>query len=557
MASSDTKSIQTKLRSCVVRRSGHVVLRDVNFEFREGDRIAVLGASGAGKSTLMNTILGYLDPNIWKVDGEVRYCGVDLLKLDPVRWAKLRGRVFRTLFQEPARMVHPMFKVDNQIYKAFKIVMPDVPEDKLNRWIEHIRSELRISHSDETMGAYPHEVSGGQLQRIALSISLGPPARFYFADEPANSLDAEITFEMIKLLRDRLDRGALKGLFMITHDINIAISAGCTKVIFLDDEFTGHFMDLKVFLTDPGFDYGRKWLDTQFKIYESYRKGSLSAPLDSAKRKTLLKVTDFGYRYPIKGIIYRRGKPVIENVNFNLRHGEFIGLAGNSGAGKSTIGRCLGRVQHDFDGEVYFLDMPIGKQRRIAAKVQYLMQDAAGSFDPNQKIIDNLRECSEGRGLAWTETKPEVEGLFERLGLDPDLLERLPNELSGGQRQRIAFIRSILGPTELLIADEPFVNLDPIIQLEMIKILREKREQKPPLSAVIVSHNFGLLAPLCDRIVILGQRRQLEFAKTEELINAPQEEETKALIRAAKKLGQIALEDDAESPYAAFMSEHD
>lgn len=552
MTNDGKETIQVHIDRCRVRRSKHVVLRDVHFDFTEGDRLSVLGASGAGKSTLMNAILGYLDPFTWEIDGQVLWGGVDLLKLNPVEWEEFRGREFRVLFQEPARMVHPMFKVDNQIMDAFRIVMPDTPEEELVKRIDEIRRDLRVSRSDETMGSFPSEVSGGQLQRIALAISLGPPARFYFADEPANALDAEITWELIKVLRNKLDSGDLKALWLITHDINVSISAGCTKVLFLDDTFTGHTMPMKQFMKDPGFEYGREWLNTQMRIYESYRSHELATEVDLSDASTLMKVKDFSYRYPIKGIIYRKGKPVISEVSFALKRGEFIGLAGNSGAGKSTIGRCLGHIQHDFDGDIVYDTATVSQGKHVPTSVQYMMQDAARSFDPNQKIWENLRQCADGRRLDWSLVEKEVRMMMEKLGLSDELLHRFPHELSGGQRQRVAFIRSIMGPTELYIADEPFVNLDPIIQLEMSKLLRDKRQGEKPMSGVLVSHNFGLLAPLCDRIVVLSGGRQIESAETKELISAPQQDETKRLIRAAIKLGQIALEKDAEARFHGF-----
>jgi peptide/nickel transport system ATP-binding protein len=549
MSDTAKQKIEVHIDRCRVRASGHVVLRDVHFDFSEGDRLTVLGASGAGKSTLMNAILGYLDPLVWEIDGTVIWNGLDLLKLDPVEWAEYRGRDFRTLFQEPARMVHPMFKIDEQIHDAFRTVLPDMEEGKLIEMADKIRHDLRVSRELETMGTYPSEVSGGQLQRIALAISLGPPARFYFADEPANSLDAEITWELIRILKEKLDAKELKALWLITHDINVSISAGCTDVLFLDETFTGHAMPIDKFMDDPGFDYGRDWLETQMRIYESYRTQELTANIDLSDSRTLMQVKDFAYRYPIKGIIYRRGKPVIEEVSFALRRGEFIGLAGNSGAGKSTIGRCLGHIQHDFDGDVIFDSSQITRSKHVPSSVQYLMQDAARSFDPNQKIWENLRQCAEGRRLDWGLIEKEVHDYFEQLGLAADLLNRFPRELSGGQRQRIAFIRSLMGPTELLIADEPFVNLDPIIQLEMSRILREKRKTDPPLSGVLVSHNFGLLAPLCDRIIVLSGGKQIESAQTSDLISNPKHEETRRLIRAAIQLGQIALSEEADERF--------
>lgn len=549
---SDIGKISVNIDRCRVRRSGHVVLRDVNFEFSKGDRLTVLGASGAGKSTLMNAILGYLDPEIWEVEGSVTWNGLDLLKLDPVEWSQFRGREFRTLFQEPARMVHPMFKIDDQIHDAYRAVMPELPDEEMMERAEKIRRDLHISRLNEEMGVYPSELSGGQLQRIALAISLGPPARFYFADEPANSLDAEITWELIRILKEKLDGGDLGALWLITHDINVAISAGCNNVLFLDDQFTGHWMGLEKFMKDPGFDYGRNWLETQMRIYESYRTQELAAEVNLEDSKVLMNVKDFSYRYPIKGIIYRRGKAVISEVSFALRRGEFVGLAGNSGAGKSTIGRCLGHIQHDFDGDIEFDSAEITRSKHVPTSVQYLMQDAARSFDPNQKIWENLKQCSDGRRLDWTLVEKEVREYFVKLGLDEDLLHRFPRELSGGQRQRIAFIRSLMGPTELLIADEPFVNLDPIIQLEMSNILKEKRRGDRPLSGVLVSHNFGLLAPLCDRIIVLSGGRQIESAPTRELISTPKQEETKQLIHAAIQLGQIALEEDATERFHEF-----
>lgn len=533
--------MKINIRSCILRKSNQIILRDIKFKFSENDRIAVLGASGIGKSTLMHAILGYLDPNLWEVNGEVLWGSIDLLRLTPAEWKKLRGRKIRVLFQEPPRMVHPMFKIDNQIREAFLTVQPSIPLRKLDRKIDSIRSELRISRNDEKMGVYPHETSDGQLQRIALSISLGPPAYFFFADEPANSLDAEITIELIKLLRKRLDNGHLKGLFLITHDINIAKITKCNKVLFIDNQHRGHIVNIDIFLNDPGFEYGRNWMKAQRKIYESYIQSNQNPAYKRENVNIILKVNKFGYRYPIKGIIYRRGKPAIHNVNFAIKQGEFLGIVGNSGAGKSTIGKSICRILQDYNGKIFFNNVLLEKFKGVESSIQYIMQDAARSFDPNQKIEDHLKECIEGRRISWKIACQEVNHLFARLGLAFKILSHYPHELSAGQRQRIAFIRSILGPTELLVADELFMNLDPIVQLNMTSILIEKKKQNPPLSAIIISHNFGLLAPLCDKIVVLSNGRQLEAAPTKDLIHFPREKETQRLIYAAKKLGQISL----------------
>jgi len=529
------EKIKIDLQSIRIRKTGKTILRNVRFDFCQGDRLAVLGPSGAGKTTLMSAILGYLDPRAYMIKGKILFGDVNLLDLSPLDWARIRGNDIRVLFQDPASVVHPHLKISDQFKAAYKAVCQDPDEKHFDRCIDAMREKLFIPENTISGKKYPFQISGGQLQRVAIGLSLLHPARFYFADEPFNSLDAWIAYEFVVLIQKLLKKEHLKSLFLITHDLCAARAARCETVLYVDGSETCRLVPLERFGTVQGFESGRNWVRT-IKSIDNHRTDSTSDALPAPTNEKMLNVLRLNYRYTKRGIFLRKGRTIVDKVSFHVADGEFVGMVGNSGAGKSTIGKCVANQMRDWSGQIEWLGNPVHAKHAPDTRIQMLPQQAGQSFDPRQKISDHILQCAAGRRFCTQKTRVALKDFTRRMGLPEDLLHRLPNELSGGQKQLFAIIRSVISSTRCLIADEPFVHLDPILQLKIIDLLNSMKHARPSLCALLISHNLGLLVPLCDRIIVIHQGRIVESAPTHQVLTQPIHEETRKLVHAYRAM---------------------
>jgi len=546
-------SLKVEIESCFHRKSERLILREVKFETTPNQRIAFVGESGAGKTVLFNAVLGFLDPAEWEIMGSVRFNDIELLQYGIKEWETIRGRQIRYLLQNPSLAVNPGFKVGYQLEEALEVASPGISPTEVSGQIRSMLKRLRLDSGDHLMSRYPSQLSKGQLQRLGLALTLLAPCKLLFVDEPFNFLDSTVLIDLLELLKESQASGKIETLVMISHDLNIASVMNCDQYYLLQE---GRIIEKQESLHGKILfrsQYGKSLQEAATFLRTSSHAGKRKvngigerrSPPASDNAKQLLVVDGISSGYWGKGTLFPKRVMVIRNVSMDLKEGEFLGVIGNSGEGKSTLGLCIADIIELFDGHIQFGDMRFEKgghgedKKRLRNGIHYLVQDAASSFDPAQRILDNLMECAKGSSLDLAKAQAQISRLSKYFLLEGEEVQKFPHQLSGGQKQRCAIIRSLLGPPKLLIADEPFAHLDVFLQIRLIRLLDVLKKQKGcPMSCILISHDLGSVLGLCERIVFIHNGRLVGHFRTGAEWNILNDT-IKSFYEAARSIGYV------------------
>ena len=530
--------LQVDIRSCRLRREGREILRDVKFAIRPGDKVGIIGESGAGKSTLFHAMLGYLSRSDWDVTGSVVYDSKDLLTYSPKEWEAIRGRNFRVLLQEPAISINPAFRIQYQLEQSYKLACPEQKKSQRMKNIVELMYSLNLTPALELLKRFPGELSGGQLQRVSIAMAIGPPCQYLFADEPTNSLDSVISMELIDLLKRLHSDGYARTLVFITHDMSIARALECNRILMLHDGNLVEDQQLRDFIHEPQSKDAKIMIKTNERLNRFSERVNMRE-LPTVGSEVVGDVQNLSYSYRRRGIVSKRGPDVVHNVSFQLQRGEFLGLIGNSGEGKTTIALSLALLMDEFQGEISILNTGVKElrtykiHRQFRRQVQVVPQNASTSFDPKQTILENCIECMRGRGLRVDDGLVTYKRLMTYFRISDRCIYKYPHQLSSGEKQRLAIIRALIGNTQVLIADEPFMHLDAGNKERLLRLLLLlKRRKGNPLTCVLIMHDLHLTRNLCNSILIIHEGKILEENSPDAILKSPKYEQTKKLVDA-------------------------
>ena len=535
--------LHVTIDSCRLRREGREILKDIKFNINQGEIIGIIGESGAGKSTLFHSILGYLSPSDWEIKGSVVHNSVNLLTYSPKKWEALRGKTFRILLQEPVISVNPAFRIEYQLDQSYKLACPFLPKSQRQKKIIDLMQSLGLSTDEGLLKRYPGEISGGQLQRISIAMAIGPPCKYLFVDEPTNSLDSIISVDLIKLLRKLHKNGHARSLIFITHDLSIARALDCDRILMLKEGRLVEDSIFRDFAASPDSNHAQRMISTQEWLF---RFGDQDRIRHTIKEESNVvgEVKNLSYSYPRKGIISKRGPDVIHNMSFKLQQGNFLGLVGNSGEGKTTIALSLALLFNEFRGEISILNTNIKKlrkhkiNRRFRHHIQLITQNASTSFDPEQTILENSIECLKGRGVPIDTGLNAFKRLMRYFQISERCINAYPHQLSSGEKQRLAIIRALSGDLRILVADEPFMHLDAANKERLVRLLLIlKRRKDNPLTVVMIMHDLYLARGICDSILIIHKGKILEEDNPDVIFRSPKQEQTKRLVDATRFFG--------------------
>ncbi|WP_020592445.1 ABC transporter ATP-binding protein [Kiloniella laminariae] len=514
------------------------VLDNVSFTLQAEETLCLAGESGSGKSVTALSIMGLLPPSARTTQGEILLEGRNLLDLSDRQMQKIRGGDIAMIFQEPMTSLNPVMTIGRQLKEAISIHQ-DVYGKEADAKALRALDAVRISESKRRMVQYPHELSGGMRQRVMIAMALSCNPKVLIADEPTTALDVTIQAQILTLMNE-LKKDFQTSIILITHDMGV-VAEMADRVAVMNSGRIIEAQEVKKLFQAPSEAYTRALLKAIPRL------GSMKDTPSEAKQLTpegkpqtpVLEVRDLTVRFDINGGLLNR--PVsrvhaVEKLSFDLFPGETLALVGESGCGKSTIGKSLvslisakGTIKIDGQEVTGLSAQELLPVRR---KIQMVFQDPYAALDPRMTVGDLVGEPLVIHKLAHgRELIDRVENLFNRVGLPADAMARHPHEFSGGQRQRICIARALSLSPKIIVADESVSALDVSVQAQVLDLLQEL-QQELGLSYLFISHDMAVVEQVCHRVAVMLLGEIVECGPRDIVFSNPQHPYTKQLLDA-------------------------
>ncbi|HWT07774.1 MAG TPA: ABC transporter ATP-binding protein [Roseomonas sp.] len=508
---------------------GKRVVQGVSFSVERGETVALVGESGSGKSVTALSCLRLLPVAGANPEGRIVLDGTDVLAAPEADLRRLRGGVAGMVFQEPMTSLNPLHTVERQVAEAITLHQPLAGAALRARVIELLR-RAGFPNAEDRLGAYPHQLSGGQRQRVMIAAALANDPKLLIADEPTTALDVTIQAQILELL-ESLKRELGMALLLITHDLNI-VKKHADRVVVMKDGHAVEQGEVATVFAAPRHDYTRMLLATE-------PRGQPAPVADGAAE--VMHGDAIKVRFPIRRGLMRRVVAevrAVDGVTFGVREGETVGLVGESGSGKTTLGLAMLRLEQS-EGAIRFEGKPIqgldrGALRPLRRRMQIVFQDPFGALSPRMSVGEIVGEglAVHEPGLTAAQRAKTVATALEEVGLEPAMAERYPHEFSGGQRQRIAIARALVLKPRFLVLDEPTSALDVSVQAQVVELLRDL-QARHRLAYLFISHDLRVVRAMAHRIIVLKDGRVVEEGDAAQVVGAPREAYTRALMAAA------------------------
>ena len=504
-------------------------VRGVSFAVKEGESLGIVGESGSGKSVSCMALLRLL-PATAKVTGTLSLDGTDVLRANREDLARLRGRSAAMIFQDPMTAFDPVFTIGHQITETIRAHRKVSQREALAE-AEQLLLRVEIKNARDVLGYYPHQLSGGMLQRAMIAMALSCRPKVLIADEPTTALDVTIQAQILQLIKQVQAEFGM-ALIMITHDLGV-IAETVDRVLVM---FNGEVMEegpVQQIFDAPQHDYTKTLLASL--------KTSFAPSADETDTAPALELRGLAKTYRVRrrtGFLTSYGDfHAVRPVDIVLPRNRIVGLVGESGSGKTTTGLMAMCLTEPSTGQILVDGADISglgpdDLKSFRRRMQIVFQDSYSALDPMMTLAQIIAEPLHihGLGTAREQTDKALDWL-ERVGLPRNFGSRYPHELSGGQRQRVAIARAlILGPS-VLVADEPTSALDVTVKAQIIGLLKQLQAEMG-LSMLFISHDLSTVKSLTDSVVVMYRGRVVEEAPTARIFAEPQHPYTRALLDA-------------------------
>ncbi len=507
------------------------VLDGLSFDLVPGETLALAGESGSGKSMTALAIMGLLPKPMARVaGGSIRLGDVDLTALDEHGYRRIRSARIAMIFQEPMTSLNPLMTVQSQLVEVLLehgvCGRADAPKRALG-----LLRDVRLTEPERRLKQYPHELSGGMRQRVMIAIALACDPEILIADEPTTALDVTVQAEILELIRALQSRNGT-AVLMITHDMGV-VAEMADRVIVLRQGRQEEAAPVTELFAAPQTEYARTLLAAVPRL------GTAPARPAGDERRKIVEVDDLSVRFDITGGLLGRAIArvhAVEGVSFHIRERETLALVGESGCGKSTIGKALlGLVPWQGSVRVNGVQTQ-GRSRTmmrpVLRDIQMVFQDPGASLDARMTVGEQVVEPMRVHGLArGSELDDRAEWLFRRVGLSPDMLSRYPHEFSGGQRQRVCIARALSLSPKVIVADESVSALDVSVQAQVLDLLQELQEEDG-LSYLFISHDMAVIEQVADRVMVMRLGQVMEEGPRDAVMLNSQHLYTKRLLTA-------------------------
>ena len=532
-----------------------VAVEDVSFEIKPKQTVCLVGESGSGKSVSSLSMMRLVEFGGGKLSGgKILFTNsegrkIDLSNSNQKQMRNIRGNEIGMIFQEPMTALNPVFTIERQLTEGL-IVHKKISKRKAKMEALELLRLVRIPEPEMRMQQYPHELSGGMRQRVVIAMALACEPRLLIADEPTTALDVTIQAEILALI-NRLKVETNAAILFITHDMAVVAQMADRVVVMHNgkkmEEGTVH----EIF-NNPQHEYTKSLLAAVPKLGEmASRKYPEPMRLVGQKKtkalkpivgtnEPLLKVNNLVTRYPVKGGMLRRTVArvhAVEDVSFTIMKGKTLSLVGESGCGKSTVGRSLIRLVEPTSGDVNLdgqniLSLNPKDMREARSNIQMVFQDPFASLNPTLTLFDQVAEPLRNFGTNNPgELRVKIGDLFDRVKLPRSFIRRYPHELSGGQRQRIAIARALALNPSLIVADEPVSALDVSVQAQVLNLMMELQVELG-LSYLFISHDMAVVERVSHDVGVMYLGRLVEIGPRPSIFRNPQHPYTQDLLKA-------------------------
>lgn len=542
-------------------------VKNVSFSIPRGKTVGLVGESGSGKSVSSLAIMKLIPSPPGKIaSGEILFDGKDLITASDADMRKVRGNRISMIFQEPMTSLNPVFTVGDQICETLMLHQNMDKKAATEKAID-LLDQVGIPSPKERVNSYPHEMSGGQRQRVMIAMAIACEPEILIADEPTTALDVTIQKQILELMADLQKKYNMSVLF-ITHDLGVIadiadevivmyrgdiVETGKTEQIFKSPKhpYTKGLLACRPslesnperlpmvsdFMTDDGTEIANTTIDAS-KVHKFTR------PIDEQKNPVILQIKGMKKHFPMQKGLFGNVKTwlkAVDDVTLNVRKGRTLGLVGESGCGKTTLGRTVLRLIEPTGGEIIYNGTDVTQldrkaMREMRRKMQIIFQDPYASLNPRMTVGAAIMEPMVIHSLGANKSERiEMAGdLMEKVGLSRNMLNRYPHEFSGGQRQRICIARALAVKPEFIICDESVSALDVSIQSQILNLLLDLQEEFD-LTYIFISHDLAVVKFISDEVAVMYNGKVVEMNDAIGIYENPQHDYTKKLLSAIPK----------------------
>lgn len=542
-------------------------LTNNSFDVAPGELVAIVGESGSGKSVTALSVLQLL-PRQATVTGEILFTQketVDLLKLSGKEITRIRGNEIAMIFQEPMTSLNPVFTCGYQVMEAIQLHQQVSKETAKQKTIE-LFNQVKLPDPENLVSRYPHELSGGQKQRVMIAMAMSCNPALLIADEPTTALDVTVQKTILELIKSLQQQNNM-GVIFITHDLGVVADIADKILVMYKGEIVEQG-NAKNILLSPQHPYTKALLTCRPSGHpkgkrlpvvsdfikaekinfepEAIRRTTILSTVASAKagneqRPTILEVKNLQVHFPVKKNLLGKATrffKAVDDVSFTVQQGDIVGLVGESGCGKTTLGRTILQLIEPTAGKILLKGKDLAEinsslLRTMRKELQIVFQDPYGSLNPRITIGDSIMEPLKVHSVLSNnkQRRDKVMELLEKVSLDTNHFNRYPHQFSGGQRQRICIARALALNPSFLIFDESVSALDVSVQAQVLNLLNDLKAEFG-FTAIFISHDLSVVHYICNRILVMHKGKIVEEGDAEQVYHHPKNEYTQNLVNA-------------------------
>jgi peptide/nickel transport system ATP-binding protein len=536
------------------------VVHDIDFSLYENEILAIVGESGSGKSVTSKAIMGLLSDKNIHIKGLINFEETSLLSLSSKEFAKLRGNDIAMIFQEPMSALNPSLTCGFQVAEIL-LHHKKVSASEVKKEVLQLFEKVKLPRPQDMYTSYPHQISGGQMQRVVIAMAIACKPKILIADEPTTALDVTVQKEILQLLKD-LQRQTGMSMLFISHDLALVCELADRVLVMYKGDIVEKGTVKEIFEA-PKKPYtkallgSRPTLDVRYKILptiasikdNSFIPQSITSQQRAKKHQKiytktpLLRVENVAKSYFSKVGIFGQKQEIkaVNGISFDVFEGETLGLVGESGCGKSTLGKVILQLEKATKGSIFYKGKEITSLkskdlRSLRKDIQLVFQDPYSSLHPRKIIGQAIIEPMEvhGIGSSKKQRKEKAMELLSRVGLEASYFHRYPHQLSGGQRQRVGIARTIAMEPKLVICDESVSALDISVQAQVLNLLNELKEDFG-FTYIFISHDLAVVKYMADQLLVMNKGAIEEIGDADEIYANPVKQYTKKLIDSIPK----------------------